>query len=704
MNRRIRPSFLRLFLIVLTIAALPLAADQASFDGHWQGKILTPGPGLEINVDLETADGALAGDISIPVQGLRDFSLSDVAADGRDVTFKIPGIPGEPTFAGTLSEDGAEIAGKFTQGGATFDFELARGDDPGALARDALVGFDAFLEQAVKDWNVPGLAIAVVAGGETVYARGFGWRDLEGQKPMTPDSLFAIGSTTKAMTATVLGMLVDEGKLDWDEPLTTYLPRFALADPVVSDRLTPRDLVTHRSGLPRHDLLWYNNNESTREEVIARLAHLELTADLRETFQYNNLMFMTAGYLAGHLAGTTWEELVRERLFTPLGMERSNFSVAASQQDADYALPYRENDDDALERIPLRNIDLVGPAGSVNSTVNEMSRWLLFNLRGGKVGERQLVGATTLADIHSPQMTTGATPERPEISQPTYGMGWMIDTYRGHRRVTHGGGIDGFVTSVMLLPDDDLGLVAFTNRGSGLPAIASQHAADRLLGLDPIDWSGEALARQAAGEEAAEEGEKKKEATRVTGTSPSHPLADYAGDYQHPGYGRLAIELDGESVRLLYNGIRAPLEHWHYDVWNGAETEDDPTFEDVKLLFRGDVDGQIASVEATLELRAQPIVFARQPPARLFDPEYLERFVGEYDLPGQRVRIELAGGVLKAILPGQPVYTLEPALSGRFTLAEVRVISVGFEQDAEGKVTKLVFYQPNGVFEAARAE
>lgn len=697
----------RTFLTAVCLTALaiaPLAAQQASFDGHWQGKILTPGPGLGIDVDLVTADGVLAGDISIPVQGLRDLALADVAADGLDVRFKIPGIPGDPSFAGTLSDDGTKITGRFTQGGAAFDFELERGAGAAAQAGDALAGFDAFLEQAVADFKVPGLAIAVVAGGEVVYARGFGHRDLENGKPMTPDTLFAIGSTTKAMTATVLGMLVDDGKLAWDEPLVKYLPRFALSDSFLTGRLTPRDLVTHRSGLPRHDLLWYNNLQATRAELVERLAHLELTADLRAQFQYNNLMFMTAGYLAGELAGTTWEELVRRRLFEPLGMERSNFSVEVSQRDDDHALPYDENDDDELERIPFRQIDVVGPAGSVNSTVHEMSRWLDFNLRGGKAGESQLINPTTLADVQSPHMTMDATPERPEVSQPTYGMGWVIDTYRGHRRVSHGGGIDGFVTSVMLFPDYDLGLVSFTNRGSGLPSLANQHAADRLLGLEPIDWAGEALARQAAGEEATEEAEKKKEATRVTGTAPSHPLADYAGDYSHPGYGKLAIELEGETLHLVYNGIRAPLEHWHYDAWNGAETDGDPTFENMKFLFRGNVDGQIASVESTFEARAQPIVFAKAPPARLSDPELLARLVGEYELPGQRVRVELAGGVLRLVVPGQPVYTLLPELSGRFVLAEARVISVGFEQDAGGNVTKLVFYQPNGVFEARRVE
>jgi len=470
-------------------------------------------------------------------------------------------------------------------------------------------------------------------------------------------------------------------------------------------RITPRDLVTHRSGLPRHDLLWYNNNEPTRPEMIARFAYLELTADLRVKFQYNNLMFMTAGYLAGTLNGTTWEEAVDERLFTPLGMERSNFSVTDSQKDDNFSQPYRENDDDEIEEIPFRNIDLVAPAGAVNSTVNEMSRWLLFNLDGGKVGDRELIQAATLTEIHSPQMTTGATPDRADVSVATYGMGWMIDTYRGHRRIHHGGGIDGFITSVMFFPDDDLGLVAFNNRGSGLPLLVNQHAADRIFGLEEEDWIGEALENRKKGKEEQDKAEEKKEATRIEGTSPSHPLADYAGSYADPGYGALEVRLVGESLEFEINDITTPLEHWHYDVWNGGENDDDPTFTDQKLLFRTNVDGLISAVETQLEPRAEPIVFEKGTDPRLLDPDYLERFVGTYETAtGTKITIAISGDALTASIPGQPTYTLEPALTGRFVLKEVRVVSIGFEVDDSGVVTKAVLHQPGGVFDAPRVE
>ncbi len=690
------------FLVLLGFA-VSSTGQPAAFDGHWRGEIKVPGNPLEIDVDLVTGeDGALTGDISIPIQGVTDMKLADVARDGDAVRFKMPGIPGDPSFDGSLSEDGAKISGTFTQGGATLSFELVRGDDPAAVARAALDGFDDFVAQAVKDWNLPGAGVAVVAGGEVIFAEGFGYRDLEHQKPMTADSLFAVGSTTKAFTATVLGMLVDDGKLDWDAPLRETLPRFRLADSLATELMTARDLVTHRSGLPRHDLLWYNDNSGTRAELVGRLAHLEATAPLRARFQYNNLMFLTAGYLTEELTGGTWEEAVRQHLLEPLGMERTTFSVDASQEDGDHALPYRENDDDELERIPFRNIDLMGPAGSINSSVNEMSRWIQFNLSGGRVDGEQMINPSTLADIHTPHMVTGATSHRADISAGAYGLGWVIDTYRGHRRVRHGGGIDGFTTSVMLFPDDGLGIVAFGNRGSGLPSILSQHVADLVLDLEPFDWNAEGLENQRRAKEAQEEGEAKKEAKRRQGTSPSHDLAEYAGDYEHPGYGLLSIATSGDGLELRFNDIATPLEHWHFDVFSGGEA-DDPTFEDMRFLFRSDVDGRISAVEAPFEPTLDAIVFVKTADSRLADPDYLERFVGTYELPGQIASVELAGSTLVVTLPGQPQYSLQPKLDG-FVLAEVPAITIEFATGDDGNVVSMTFHQPNGVFEAKRVD
>jgi CubicO group peptidase (beta-lactamase class C family) len=701
------------------------ASDSSpSLAGRWKGSIAGPGQEIAFDVDLrEAAGGALSGDISIPAQNAFDLALGDVSANASRLQFKIVGVPGDPAFDGTIAADGARVEGSFKQGGADLSFEMERVEGAAATAKAALQGFDDFVTSAVAAWNVPGTGIAIVSGGEVVYAEAFGWRDIEAEKPMTTDTLFAIGSTTKAMTATVLGMLVDEGKLQWDQPLRNWLPSFKLMDDSISERITPRDIVTHRSGLPRHDLLWYNNNSVSRGDMVKRLAHLELTADLREKFQYNNLMFMTAGFLIETITGKTWEQNVRERLFDPLGMKRSKrstFSVLDSQQDADFAQPYREREEDhQLERIPFRRIDLIGPAGSVNSSVNEMAKWLLFNLRHGRVGEKQLIQAATLDEIHSSQMTIPAKPDRADISPPSYGMGWVIDTYRGHRRLQHGGGIDGFITSVMFFPNDDVGVVAFTNSGSGLPSLLAQHAADRVLGLEPVDWSGDALAKVKKAREAAKTAGEDKEAARRQNTSPSHAIGEYPGEYAHPGYGTLRIEAgkDGEDLAhgggsgpwglvAVINDIRAPLEHWHYDVWNGADAgSGDPTFEDRKFLFETDFEGNIAAVETVVDDIAGPVTFKRRPDARLSDPKYLARFAGTYRfaITGDTAVIEVTGDVLTASIAGQPRYTLVPGIDGKFDLKDVQGIRIEFVEDPEGKVSKAIFYQPEGVFEAPKS-
>ena len=483
--------------IVLAAAAWVLAGAVAaapSIEGHWVGSISLPGTKLAIDIDFKAQDGGWAGDISIPLQGAKDLPLDKIAVDGTAVSFAIPGIPGDPVFRGVLSADGLKITGDFTQGGGTIPFELARAEKPAAAAQGALAGFDEFVSAALQAWNVPGLAIAVVKDGEVAYMKGFGQRDVEQKLPVTPKTLFAIGSCSKAFTTYVMGTLVDEGKLEWEKPVRDYIPWFKLQDASTTERITPRDLVTHRSGLPRHDAVWYNNLGASREELVRRLAYLEPSADLRAKWQYNNLMFLTAGYLVETVTGKTWEDSVRERIFTPLGMSRSNFSVFDSQKSDDFALPYREKDD-KLEKIDFRPITNMGPAGSINSSVEDMAQWLKVQSGGGKLDGKTVIGAATLADIQSGHMAMGQPPERPEVSAGDYGLGWMIDVYRGHKRVHHGGGIDGFISQVHVYPHDGLGIVVLTNSETGLSSIVAQSAADRLLKLEPIDWNGEAAWR-----------------------------------------------------------------------------------------------------------------------------------------------------------------------------------------------------------------
>lgn len=564
-----------------------------------------------------------------------------------------------------------------------------------------LQGFDEFISANLAPWDTPGVAIAIVRGDEVVYAKGFGLRDVKNNLPVTPDTLFAIGSCAKAFTTFVMGTLVDEGKLDWDTPVIDYIPDFQMYEDATTLGLTPLDLVTHRSGLPGHDLLWYNNNELSREQMVQRLRYLQPSAQLREQWQYNNLMFMTAGYLVETLTGQTWENAVRKRVLEPLQMSRSNFSVMESQQDANFARPYRK-DEDAVIEIPFRNIAMIGPAGSINSSVAEMSRWLIANLRQGKYREAQLIQPSTLRHIHSPQMVIGAPlPTEKEQAPMSYAMGWGVSNPRGHLLVTHSGGIDGFTAMVSLYPLEDTGIVVLSNGdGSALPRLLTLHAADRLFGDLQRDWNGEALARRKQGQALAEEAENKRIAYRKTGTKPSHPLADYAGEYEHPGYGIVRIEESGAALQVTYNRITTPVEHWHYDMFNGRKSGD-PTFENMKYQFHLDADGYVASMTAPFEPSVQPIVFAKRAAARMYDPAHLDKLVGAYTLGPQTMQITRKGNALFMSSPQQPTYELVPRVGEWFELKGLQGFRSRFETDKSGRMT-LMLSQPDGVFTAIR--
>ncbi len=700
MRKRILLSFVLSLALVAGAVAAPLLQNAVA--GHWEGAITLPSGELKISVDFAAAaDGKLSATITIPQQGAKDLPLSEVTFTNGDVTFAIPGVPGDPKFKGKLSANGQKIEGTFSQGGGNLPCNLERKADPALAAKDALAGFDEVVNDAMKKLDVPGMAIAIVKGKQVIYAKGFGYRDVEKQLPVTADTLFAIGSSTKAFTTFVLGTLVDEGKVEWDKPLRTYIPWFKLPDASMTEHLSVRDTVTHRSGLPRHDLVWYNNFESTREAFVRKLAYLEPSADLRQKWQYNNLMYLTAGYLTEVITGKTWEDAVRARIFDPLGMKRSNFSVADSQKDSDFAQPYAKRDGQVV-KIPFRPITNIGPAGSINSSVNEMARWVSVHLNGGKYGDKKIAEAATVADMHTAHMVTGAVNPEPEITGGEYGMGWFTDNYRGRRRVQHGGNIDGFSANVVLFPKDDLGMVVLTNlNGTPLRDLIAQVAADRLLALKPNDWIGQGVARRAASEAATKEGEKKKGDARLAGTQPSHKLADYAGDYEHSGYGVLTVALNGDKLEATFNKIATPLEHWHYDTFSGGKAKDG-VFENMKYTFQADASGFIAGVSAPFEASVSPIVFKKKPDARLSDPAYLARFTGEYSLMGQIWTVSLKGNALAVSVPGQPQMDLLPSLSGDFAIKQTQVVSLHFVSDEAGKISAIEIRQPNTVLTAKR--
>lgn len=609
---------------------------------------------------------------------------------------------------------------------------------PGSTATsDPFDGFDRFVQSVMEEWQVPGLAVAAVQDGEVVLSRGYGYRNVEEKLPVTPRTLFAIGSNTKSFTATMLGMLVDDGKLAWDTPVQEYLPDFRLHSDVATDQMTPEDLVTHRSGLPRHDLLWYGS-ELSREQLFHRLRYLEPSEPFRSEYQYQNLMFMTAGYLAGKITGTSWEELVDERILTPLGMERTNFSVEEMPKSDDFAYPYAMRDSQVV-RIPFRNLDAIGPAGSINSSVEEMVHYIQFHIAGGVGGGLQggvvtdggtgesavsrgkmggaggsesgradgnrLLSEANARAMQRPQMAMSGDPQDPELGHSTYGLGLVVGSYRGHKLVRHGGGIDGFISSMAWLPKDSIGVMVLTNFSGNnpVPGIVTWNVFDRLLGLQEVDWAGRIKERQAEDEESDEEPEGEDEEDRVEGTSPTHALADYAGRYEHPAYGALIIEAGDPSLAYRFYGFDGDLEHWHYDLFQAAEEEGNPLSE-AKLVFGYDKKGDIDRLLVSLDPNVDDIVFERAPDESMKDPAFLSRLTGEYELGPTTAEVALRGETLVVSVAGQPARTLVPDRGTSFDLEGLSGFWVEFTLPESGPATEMTVHQPNGIFTAKRKE
>ncbi len=474
------------FLIALIMAACALAwpvalSAQTGLEGHWEGAIELPGTALQIRIDFKSAGAAWQANIDIPQQGAQGLPLQAVRFAAPQVHFELPAGPGLAVFDGKL--EGDKVSGKFSQAGQTFPFFLERksasAPAPAATAtptaKPSLDGLDEFVTQAMKDWKVPGLAIAVVQGDKVILLKGYGYRDLEKQLPVTPNTLFAIGSITKSFTVTTLGMEMDEGKLDWDKPVRDFLPTFKMYTPALTEEMVMRDLITHRSGLPRHDLVWYSSDFS-REDLIRRLQYLEPSKPLRTKFQYNNLMFMTAGYIAGLLNNTSWEDAVSQRVFKPLGMTGTNFSERDTQNSPDFAQPYRKGRDlkAELKHIPFDpqcpDRCAMGPAGEINSNVADMSKYLLFHMNQGKLQGKQLLSENNAVQMQTLQMSIQGAPAYKELGEGSYGMGFFISSYRGHKTVEHGGNIDGFSAELSFLPADKIGVVVFSQSRWKSPA------------------------------------------------------------------------------------------------------------------------------------------------------------------------------------------------------------------------------------------
>jgi CubicO group peptidase (beta-lactamase class C family) len=444
---------------------------------------------------------------------------------------------------------------------------------PVAAQAGALRGLDAWIERALHEWQVPGLAIAVVRNDSVIHARGYGVLELGSVERVDEHTLFAIASTTKGMTAAALGMLVDEGRIGWDDPVSRHLPGLELNDPFITRELTVRDLLTHRAGLARSDNLWIAA-PFDRAEVLRRARHLPATG-FRAEYGYNNIMYIAAGELVAAVSGISWDDFLEQRLFTPLRMTRSTTRSAIVDTRSNVATAHTQPEG-AVVAMARRNYDNIGGAGAAWSSAHDMAQWVRLQLNDGVYGGRPLLRTATLREMHTPQvvMRGDTVAERlfPGTSFRAYGLGWFLHDYHGRKLVHHSGSINWTRTHVGMIPSEGIGVVVIANLStSNLQQAVMYRVLDALLGQPPRDWSGEYLALARRAREAAARQAAEVEAARRPGTSPSLEAEAYTGRYTHDVYGEVTIEPAAGGLVLRYApDYTAGLEHWHHDTFRAV--------------------------------------------------------------------------------------------------------------------------------------
>ena len=592
----------------------------------------------------------------------------------------------------------------------TFVFtSIAQSKDKKPDYTKRLSGIDKELEKVLADQKIAGYSVAIVYKDKIIYSKGFGYRDLENKKPVTPNTLFAIGSSSKAFTSAMLGQLEKDGKLKLDDLAVTHLPQLTFKYDYMNTGITIRDMMCHRTGLSRFDYSWYMFNTSNRDSLIQRVKYMEPNAKLRQKWQYNNFMFLAQGMITEKITEKTWEDNIKERFFVPLKMTHSNTDIFTMQKDADASLPYTVDEKFAIKKIPYYHINGMGPAGSINSCANDMGNWVSTWIMGGKFNGTEIIPGSYVREASSSQMVvSGGQPRsHADIQFSNYGLGWFLESYRGHYLVEHGGNIDGFSASVAFYPSDSVGIVVLTNQnGSPVPSIVRNLISDKLFALDPIPWNADAKKKLDEAMKMKAKEEKKADTLQVKNTRPSHPLADYAGLYGNPAFSEFTITLKNDTLFTFIAGEKTWLKHYHYDVFEfkSADQSDDTdgTNESHFLVNFGTAsNGKIETISMDLGEPDKETVFTKQTVKVALSNNDLNKYVGDYDLEGQTIKIYLKGSTLMLLVPGQPDYETVPVGNDTFNLVIAKGYSIKFTVE-DGKSKAVTFIQPNGNFTAKR--
>ena len=566
-----------------------------------------------------------------------------------------------------------------------------------------LAGFDAFMEKTLKDWNAPGIGVGIIVSDKLVFAKGYGYRDYEKKLPITANTMFPIASNTKLFTAVAAGFLVEEGRLTWDQPIRESVPTVNFYNNYLNNTITLRDMLSHRTGITRHDSIWYKSDYSTKE-LFERLRYLEPKEQPRQLFLYNNMMYAGVGYTIQLQSGKPWGQFVREKILQPLEMNHTVYSISDMLKQPDYGVPFTEKRDSMeLYKIPYyEDTEGLAAAGAIISNIEDMSHWLIALMNNGQYNGKQVLPSKVLQATLEPAIAlpnaAGQVRGWWEVLNQAYGMGRWTASYRGHLIAFHGGDLPGFHSQISFMPNEHIGVIVFVigNHIAPLYNPISYNVYERLLGMEPTPWTDRLLDIRLKNKKAGMEARSKAGFGRIMNTTPSHALADYVGEYEHPAYGTLKIAMKDNQLQFEFHKIKMPLTHFHYDRFDTPDDEQDGKWSvNFSTNPQGDID------RATMSLDEAEATFVRRP-ARL-DEATAARIAGTYETAtGAKFQVVWKPGLgLYVVRIGAPDQKLVPYKGLKFRIPEFADVVIEFVEE-NGQITAMKQIDPSGEYVSKR--
>ena len=566
-----------------------------------------------------------------------------------------------------------------------------------------LKGLDSELEKVLKKLEEPGFSVAIVENDQILYSKGFGYRDYENKIKVDSNTLFAIGSATKSFTSSLLGVLREDEKLDFEDSPIDHINELRFYNSQMNDVISIRDMMSHRTGLPRHDASWYFFPTFSKDSLVSRVKHHKPFTSVRNQWWYNNFMFMLQGVVAERITNKTWSENIKEMIFDPLGMTRSNTSIAELENSENAAFGYSQD----FKKMDYYKIAGMGPAGSINSSVNEMSKWLITWINKGEYKGRKILPPNYTEEAISSQSVVVANlpdEDNPGLHLTNYGYGWFLSSYKGHYRVEHGGNIDGFSTSAAFYPSDKVGIIVLSNQNaSNTPSIVRNIISDRMLDVKKTDWLKYHFDKLKEAELIQKELDKNEDSNKIKGTNPSRSMNEYQGEYTNLGYGTFDISMKNDSLFMKIPNKTFWLSHHHYDTFlpyelkNGKVNLEDESV--IFITFSADQLGEIKKLSTGLEPAIEePIYFDRKIKPIDIETSELDKYVGDFKFMKNTCKTYLKEDVLYVFVPEQPEYRLNPIGKHLFSIEKLDGYKIKFDVSENEKVTHISFVQPNGTF------